>query len=160
MIQPQEVPIYEKRRFDAVQEYCRSIYTQDEVAAHFRVNPRTLRRWLKRYRDQGEDGLKARHNDSSKSRMSERQKDQLTKILLKGALASGFDTDMWTCPRVTEVVKKEFGISYHHDHIRRILHELGWSVQRPQRQAMERDEKAVQDWLHYKWPRIKKKLKH
>jgi hypothetical protein len=41
--------------------------------------------------------------------------------------------------------------------VRRLLHQrLGWSVQRPQRQAKERDEEAIQHWVAHQRPRIDK----
>jgi putative transposase len=50
-----------------------------------------------------------------------------------------------------------FGIRYHVDHIGRLLHSLGWSPQRPQRRAVERNEREIQRWVKEEWPRIKKK---
>ena len=77
--------------------------------------------------------------------------------LLLGAQAAGFATDLWTCPRVTELIEKQFGVRYHVDHVGRLLHALGWSPQRPERRAAERDEAAIQNWIKSDWPRIKKK---
>jgi transposase len=76
--------------------------------------------------------------------------------LLKGAQAAGFDTDLWTCPRVAELVQRRFGVEYHVDHVGRLLHDLGWSPQLPTRHSVERDEAAIQRWVHETWPRVKK----
>jgi transposase len=43
------------------------------------------------------------------------------------------------------------------DHIGRLLHSLGWSPQKPQRKAIERNEEQIQQWIKVDWPRIKKK---
>ena len=77
--------------------------------------------------------------------------------LLKGAQAVGFPTDLWTCPRVAQLIRERLGVSYHVDHVCRVLHGLGWSPQRPSRRAIERDESAIQNWICAEWPRIKKK---
>ena len=77
--------------------------------------------------------------------------------MIAGPLAAGFETDLWTCPRVAQVVRREFGISYHPDHLGRILHVLGFSPQKPQRRARERDEAAIKRWREKDWPRIKKR---
>jgi transposase len=87
------------------------------------------------------------------------QRNELEHALLKGARAFGFDTELWTCPRVREVIRREFGIRYHVDHIGRLLHSLGWSPQRPQRRAAERDEQKVRDWVKGNWTVIKKNEK-
>jgi transposase len=80
----------------------------------------------------------------------------LEALLLKGALAAGFDTDLWTCPRVAELIKRRFGVEYHVDHIGRLLHGLGWTPQKPAARAVERDEGEIRRWIKEDWPRVKK----
>jgi transposase len=48
-------------------------------------------------------------------------------------------------------------VRYHVDHVGRLLHSLGWSPQKPQRRAIERNEEKIQQWIKVDWPRIKKK---
>jgi len=88
--------------------------------------------------------------------LTKKQKDQLAKILLRGAGASGYANDLWTCPRVLEVIQKRFGVTYHVDYVGTLLHKLGWSVQKPEHRARERDEAEIQRWRREEWPRIKK----
>ena len=76
---------------------------------------------------------------------------------MKGARAAGYESDLWTCPRIADVIAEEFGVLYHPNHIGRLLRSLGWSPQRPQRRALERDEERIQGWIRADWPRIKKK---
>jgi transposase len=52
-----------------------------------------------------------------------------------------------------------FGIRYHRDHVCRLLHSLGWSPQKPQRRAEERDEAAIRRWVQKEWPEVKKQSK-
>ncbi len=80
-------------------------------------------------------------------------------MLLRGAKAAGFPTDLWTCPRIAKVIEERFGVHYHVDHIGRMLHALGWSPQKPQRRALERDEEAIGRWTKEDWPRIKRGLR-
>jgi transposase len=47
--------------------------------------------------------------------------------------------------------------SYHPAHVSRILAELGWSYQKPERRAVERNEGAIAHWKRYRWVEIKKK---
>jgi hypothetical protein len=58
---------------------------------------------------------------------------------------------------VAEVIRREFGIEYHTDHISRVLAWLGWTCQKPERQARERNDEAVETWNKNDWVRIKKK---
>ena len=77
-------------------------------------------------------------------------------MLLEGAREPGYPTDLWTCPRVADLIRKRFGVDYHVDHIGRLLRSLGFSTQKPQRRAVERNEEEIQRWVAEDWPRIKK----
>ena len=75
---------------------------------------------------------------------------------MRGPLAAGYFTDLWTCGRVGQVIAETFGVTYHVDHVGRLLHDLGFSPQKPRRRARERDEAAIERWRREDWPRIKK----
>jgi len=84
-------------------------------------------------------------------------KAQLEDCLVQGPQAFGFSSDLWTCPRVAELVDRKFGVRYHVDHVGRLLRSMGWSPQKPERRARERDEQAIRGWIKEAWPRVKKK---
>ncbi len=84
------------------------------------------------------------------------QRNGLRNWLLKGARSEGFDTDLWTCPRVKEVIRRRYGVEYHVDALPYVLKSLGFTCQKPQLKAAERDEAAVATWIARDWPRIKK----
>jgi len=115
------------------------------------------KRWKKAFQQGGLAALAPKPRQATGRRLSASQAEQLREILLASPLAAGFSTDLWTCPRVAEVVRREFGISYYPDHLGRILHDLGFSPQKPQRRARERDEAAIERWRREDWPRIKKR---
>jgi transposase len=127
-----------------------------EVARRVGVDRRSVRRWKAAFRKAGEAGVAARPPPGRPARLSPAQKRKLERVLLKGAQAAGFDTDLWTCPRVAWVIEEHFGVGYHVDHVGRLLHALGWSAQKPERRALERDEEAIRRWVKQDWPRIKK----
>jgi putative transposase len=128
-----------------------------EVARQLKVDRRSVRRWNAEYRAKGEAGLKAKPAPGRPARLNTRQKSRLERLLIAGAQAGGFVTDLWTCPRIAQLIREHFGVSYHVDHVCRLLHSLGWSPQRPSRRAVERDELRIQNWIRVDWPRIKKK---
>lgn len=127
-----------------------------EVARRIGVDRRSVRRWKAAARKHGRAGVQARVAPGRPSRLSAARKRLLEALLLKGPVASGFDTDLWTCPRVTELIRRRFGIDYHVDHVGRLLHELGWSPQKPARRAAERDEREIRRWVREDWPSVKK----
>lgn len=59
-------------------------------------------------------------------------------ILLKGAKAAGFATDLWTLERVAQVIARELGVTYHPGHVWYILRGMGWSAQKPERRRSDR----------------------
>ncbi len=73
------------------------------------------------------------------------------------SLLAGYPTDLWTCPRIAQVIHRRFGIRYHVDYLPRLLTSLGFSCQKPERRAIERDEPAIARWMQRDWKRIKKK---
>jgi len=128
-----------------------------EIASLFGVSLTSVKRWKRTWKAEGVEGLAAKPHPGPEPKLSQAQRQSLVKILLEGPVAAGFRTDLWTCARVAQVVRKKFGVSYHRDHVRRILHDLGFSPQKPRRVAREQDAEAVERWRKKDWPRIKKK---
>jgi len=131
--------------------------TQEAVAERLQVSLSSIKRWKKAFQQGGLAALAPKPRKPARRRLSMSQGERLRQILIAGPLVAGFSTDLWTCRRVAEVVRREFDISYHPDHLGRILHDLGFSPQKPQRRARERDEAAIARWRREDWPRIKKK---
>lgn len=127
-----------------------------EVARRVGADRRSVRRWKAAARKHGEAGVRARAAPGRPPRLTPGHKRRLEALLIKGPLAMGFDTDLWTCPRVAELIQQRFGVDYHVDHVGRLLHELGWSPQKPARRAVERDEREIRRWIRQDWPRVKK----
>lgn len=137
-------------------ELLQAGYEPVEVARQLGVDRRSVRRWHAAYRKQGDTGIEARPTPGRPSALTDQDKKRLEKLLLNGAKAAGFPTDLWTCPRVAQLIWDRFGVDYHVDHIGRLLHSLGFSPQKPTRRAIERDEHAIKRWVKKDWPRVKK----
>jgi len=146
----------EQRRYRALQLLGEG-YTPVTVARQLGVDRRSVRRWKAAARQKGSRALAARPASGRPARLGRGQKRRLERALLRGAQALGFPSDLWTCPRVAELIRRSFGVRYHVDHISRLLHGLGWSPQKPQRRAVERDEEGIRQWVKQAWPRLKKK---
>ena len=147
----------EQRRQRAI-SLLREGYQPVDVATMLDVDRRSVRRWKATHRQKGEKGIRAKQASGRPSKLDSTALRKLEKALLKGSRKAGYPTDLWTCPRVAQLVHSLFGVRYHVDHIGRILHDLGWSPQKPERRAIERDETRIKEWVKVDWPRIKKKL--
>jgi transposase len=127
-----------------------------EVARRVGVDRRSVRRWRAAYRHAGDAGLRAQPIPGRPPKLTPPHRTQLEALLLKGARAAGFPTELWTCPRVAAIIQRRFGVRYHVDHLGRLLRALGWSPQKPTRRAQERDDRAIQRWVKTHWPQVKK----
>jgi len=130
---------------------------QSEVARRVRVSHRSVGRWAKAYAEQGRRSLRRAGRAGRKPRLSGEDLKRLERGLLKGPEALGYETPLWTSGRVAHLIEREFGVGYHPGHVWRILVRLGWSCQRPEGRARERNEEAIRHWKKVRWPAIKKK---
>jgi transposase len=87
------------------------------------------------------------------------QHRRLLGLLLQGPRQHGYSTELWTLARVAEVIRRTFGVEYHPSHVWKLLRNLGWSSQKPERRAREQDPAAIAAWRQEQWPRIKKRPK-
>jgi transposase len=128
-----------------------------EVAKRIGCSHSSVILWRNIVRRHGARGLKAKPASGRPARLSRRQLQQLPKLLQKGPLAWGYRTDLWTTTRIAQVIQRKFHVQYHRAHVSRLLARLNWSCQKPERRALERDEKAIAAWKRRRWPAIKKK---
>lgn len=146
----------EKRRRRAVQ-LLESGKTLSAVARQLYAAVSSVFRWWQAYQRDGRQGLRPKPTPGRPPRLSEAQRRKLVSLLVKGPLRAGYTTDLWTLGRVAELIHGEFGVRYHPAHVWKVLTGLGWSCQKPERRASERDEAAIARWKREAWPRIKKR---
>lgn len=127
----------------------------NEVARQIGCHASSVMRW-RNTRAEGEDVFQVQFSPGRPTKLGAEQKKMLSELLLRGAMANGYRTDLWTTQRVCEVIEKNFGVHYHRDHIGRLLKKMGWSYQKPERRAIERDEEEIERWKREEWPRVKK----
>jgi transposase len=149
---------FEERRLHAAELFAQHVH-QAQVARLLGVSRQTVSRWHQRWQADGTAGLQSRGAPGRTPRVSDAQLAQAEQALLEGAKAHGFDTDLWTLDRIAEVIWRLTGVRHHPAQVWRLLrHRLDWSLQRPARRAVERDEQAIRQWVASDWPRIKKTL--
>ena len=74
-------------------------------------------------------------------------------------MANGFSTELWPTRRVGSLIEQHCGMRFHRGHVARLLHDLGFSCQKPERRALERDEEKIEGWKRKRWPQVKKTLR-
>jgi transposase len=150
---PGDLEWLERRRLQAADLFAQG-KTKAEVAGELGVSAQTAGRWWQRWRDGGAAGMRtARHGKPAQ--LGPAELDRVRRVLDRGAVAAGFDNDLWTLARVAQVVERVTGVAHHPGHVWRLLKRMRWSLQRPARKAVERDEGEIARWVAQEWPRIK-----
>ncbi|WP_345244987.1 winged helix-turn-helix domain-containing protein [Nibrella saemangeumensis] len=112
---------------------------------------------LKKYRQQGTQGLQRRKPPGSYAKPTAEQLQELVEELRKGALHHGFTGEIWTLQRVGKLIEQLFGISHKQTQVGRILHKLSWSPQKPIRKARQQNAQQVKTWQEERLPELKKR---
>ncbi len=118
------------------------------------VTTAAVNHWHQAPEAKGRKGLKAAGRAGRKPRLTAAQLARVTRALRAGPHAQGFSTDLWTLPRVAQVIERLIGVAHHPGHVWRVLRKLGWSLQRPARHARERDEAAIAQWKTRRWAQL------
>jgi transposase len=123
------------------------------VAMALDVSWVTANRWSKQLKAK-QPRKRDRQRIGRPKKLNNRQLAALKTILKKGALHYDYPTELWTLKRVADIIEKEFGVKYNTTHVWRVLRSLGFSAQVPLLKAMERNEKAIREWITTSWPQI------
>jgi len=128
------------------------------VAEVLETSRASVTRWRQTYEECGEGALAAKPHPGRPPKLRSAQRRRLAKLLVRGARKYGYSTDLWTLRRVSAVIALVFGVEYHPSQVWRILRGMGWSSQKPECRARERDEEAIAGWRR-EWPGLKKRPK-
>src|SRR3989338_1278981 len=79
---------------------------------------------------------------------------KLVELIKKTADNYGFESPLWDCKKITQLIREKFGKVIHFSNVWRLLKRCGLSPQKPKRQAKEQDENEVMEWIKKVWPEI------
>ena len=151
---------YKQADYEALRRSCVELkqagWKQADIARAFGLTQGWVSQTMKTHREQGDAGLTTGKRTGAPSRLTADQLDRLTKELAKGAEQHGFAGQVWTRPRINDVITKLFGVSYDPSQIGRLLKKVGWSRQKPALQAQQQDPQAVANWQAKRLPALKK----
>jgi transposase len=131
-------------------------WKQNRIAEALGVTESAVSQWLRKARGGGAQALLRRKAAGPVRRLSPELQERIPALLEKGAESFGFRGQVWTAARVAQIIRRELGVSYSERHARRLLREAGYSPQKPERRATQRDEAAIQAWREESWPAQKK----
>jgi transposase len=128
-----------------------------DVAQAVGVARQTVYTWKGLLDEGGIDALRAVPERGRPAQLDEQQLAAVRATLLRSPTEHGFGNELWTLKRVGVVIERLHGVRFGQTQIWRILGSLGFSPQKPEKRAIERNEDAVRHWKRRTWPRLKKK---
>jgi transposase len=131
--------------------------TPAQAAKAVGVARQTAYTWKARLDEGGIDALRAMV-PGRPAQLDAGQLEALRAALLQGPLAHGWGTELWTLKRVRVLIEQLYGVGFSEVHVWRLLGAMGFSSQKPDRRAIERDEAAVLAWKRKTWPALKKSV--
>src|ERR1035438_10111296 len=145
------------RRRRAARLFAAGKRSQAEIARELDISRQSVSRWYAAWRQDKPNWIRGAGRAGRRPQLDKAQLKQVDKALRQGAQAHGFATALWTLPRVAAVIEQVTGVLYHPGHVWKILAAMEWSLQRPAKQARERNEEARREWMAKRWAAIKKK---
>lgn len=132
-------------------------YDTREVGDLFGVDASSIRRWLRAYEKNGDAGLLSQDIGGRPPKLTIFQEKIIARWIGEKPTSFGFQTDLWTAPRLSQLIEQEFRIHFNPHYLVEWLRARHFSPQKPQKIPKERDPKAIAYWLKHDWPRIKQK---
>ena len=120
-----DVKKLEARRVKAVARLKRGESTS-AVARSLGVGIQSVQRWARSYRLHGEEGLRSVPKSGPRPKLAREKLARLPAMLVQGPFAFGFDTPVWTCERIADLIWRRFRVRYSREHVKRLLPSLGW----------------------------------
>ncbi len=130
--------------------------TTSEIAGLLKVHRSSVPLWITHWNQHGEEGLWEGQREGRPCLLRPQEREKLCDILDSGPVAYGLETGIWTSPLVSQIIHEEFQWKYHPGHIRKLLKQLGYSVQRPTTRLVQADLRQKRKWVRYTYPRLKK----
>jgi transposase len=121
------------------------------------VDRSTVNNWLIWYNADGIEGLRTKKSTGAPPKLDAKKKEELASMIEQGPQASGFTSGVWTGPMIARLIKKKFGVKYNDRYVPTLLHQMGFSVQRPRKRLARADAEAQETWIKERLPAIKKK---
>ncbi len=131
-------------------------HTTGAIADYLKVHRSTVPLWIDHWNRYGEQGLWEGQRPGRPGGLQPKERQRLCDILDSGPVAYGLETGIWSSPLVSQIIREEFGQQYHPGHVRKMLKQLGYSVQRPTTRLVQAERTQERKWVRYTYPNLKK----
>jgi transposase len=130
--------------------------TSGQIAQGLPLDRTRVHAWIGAWNEDGDEGLLEGQRSGRPAAWNDTQQERLGDILDSGPVAHGLNTGVWTSPLIAQILEEECDVRYHPGHVRRLLKQLDFSVQRPKTRLVQADPKKQNRWIRYTHPNLKK----
>ena len=156
----------EERRLRALALYNKG-WQQKLIAEALGVTQGAVSQRIKKTKDlppeRQREALRLKKSPGRPPIIAPEERPKLVALIERGAEAFGFIGDVWTAQRVRALARRELGILVGLSTIKTFLHEEGFSVQKPEVAATQKNERAVAGfrggWVNLKRGQSKQALR-
>ena len=145
--------VLEQYRFRAI-KLRKKGWQVNHIAEAFGVNRRAVTRWFTTFRQHGSKALKSKKANGPEPKLSQEDRQHILSIIKNPAGDYGFETSLWTCKRLQQIIKEKIKKDMDVSNIWRWLRVWGLTSQIPDKEAIEQNKKEVRQWLKERWPEI------
>lgn len=146
--------VLEHYRFRAIELHENGKKIND-IADFFGVHRCAVSHWITTYNRHGKKALESKKAKGPEYKLSDKEIKEILAMLNDDATIYGFETPLWTCKKVQQMILKKTDKKIHTTNIMRLFRKLNLSPQKPERLASQRDRKAIRKWRREEWPRIR-----
>lgn len=130
--------------------------SQKKIGELLEITQSYVSRIIRAHKEHGVSALEVSTGKGAVSRLNDTQRDRLREVLDAGASAHGFEGEIWTSKRVRLVIEELFGVHYSQRQVDRIVKQLGYTRQKPQKVDYRQSKADVESWKTAKLPALKK----
>jgi len=147
--------VLEAYRYRSIELYQKGKSVQ-EIAFFFGIHRGSVSLWIKTWKEKGRSALKSRRALGPDPKLNKEDKKQIISWLRKSAMEFRFETPLWDCKRIQRMIKQKLNKNIAISNLWENLRRWNLTPQKPEKLALERNERKVKKWIREEWPKIEK----
>lgn len=120
--------------------------TSLDVAKNLHKSDGYVRKWIHRYNKYGLSGLSDIRGGHYEGYLTQEQKQTIKEVLQKSPRDCGFNRSNWTMSLLKLWIDKNMKVNYKASSLYDVVHNLGFTLQRPKKQNRKADEELKQQF--------------
>ena len=126
-----------------------------EKASEFCLNTvRTIYTWLSIFLTEGIEGLRIKKSSGRKPKLTKNEKRDLKKLILKEPSKFGYDSGIWTCAMIQDLIYKTFNVEYSIGYVNQLLSQINLSHKKVESISHKADKEEQRKFMEETFPSV------